>query len=148
MPGNPTPIYSRVGAYGQTRLNAALTASNGVGTVGTDIFLAFTADATNGSFVQRVRWSATANVAPTATTATVGRIYISSSNTVANTATCSLFQEVALPSVYAANATVASYPIDVPMNIALPPGHAILVSTHGPVVPNTAWVASVFAGNY
>lgn len=147
MPGNPTPIYSKVGAFGQVRVTTGLASSN-VGTVGTDMFLAFTADATNGSFVQRVRWSVASTNASATSTATVGRVYISSSNTVANTLTCSLFQEVALPSVTAGSPTVATYPIDIPMNIALPPNYAILVSNHTTPAANTAWIASVFAGNY
>jgi hypothetical protein len=147
MPGNPTPIYSKVGAYGFAKVTAASTRSDGTGTVGTDMFLAFTADATNGSFVQRIRWNPTANAASLTTTATVGRVFISSSNTAANT-NCTLFQEVALPSVIIANTTTAAYPIDIPMNIALPPAYAILVSNHAAPAANTAWVASVVAGNY
>lgn len=148
MAGNQIPIYSRVGAYGQVRVTAALANSDGTGTVGTNIFLAFTADATNGSFVQRVRWNPVSNSAGVTTTATVGRVYISSSNTTANTLNTALFQEVALPSVVVSNSSVASYPIDVPINMALPPSYAILVSTHSAPVTNTAWVASVIAGNY
>lgn len=148
MAGNQIPIYSRVGAYGQVRVTAGLTRSDGTGTVGTDTFHVFTADATNGSFVQRVRWTPVANSASLSTTATVGRVYISSSNTTANTTTCTLFQEIALPSVSAANSTVATYPIDVPMNVALPPAYAILVTNHSAPATNTYWAATVFAGNY
>ena len=148
MAANPTPIYSRVGAYGQARVTAGLTRSDGTGTVGTDTFLVFTADATNGSFVQRVRWTAVANSASLTTTATVGRVYISSSNTTANSTTCTLFQEISLPSVSAANTTVATYPIDIPMNVALPPSYAILVTTHSAPATNTYWAATVLAGNY
>ena len=148
MPGNPTPIYSKVGAYGQVRVTAGQAYSNGVGTIGTDMFLAFTADATNGSFVQRVRWSAVSSNVAAPTAATVGRVFITSNTIVANTTTCNLFQEVALPSVTAGSSSVATYPVDIPMNIALPPGYGILVTNHSSPAANTAWVASVVAGNY
>ena len=148
MPGNSIPIYSKVGAFGYARVTAGLAYSNGAGTIGTDMFVAFNADPTNGSFVQRVRWSATSANVAAATSATVGRVYISSSNVVANISNTTLFQEVALPSVTAGSASVATYPIDVPINMALPPGYCILVSNHGAPATNTTWVASVFAGNY
>lgn len=148
MPGNPSPIYSKVGAFGSTRVTAALTKNDGSGTVGTDIFHVFTADATNGSFIQRVRWNVVSNSAGVATTATVGRVYISSSNTTANTLNTVLFQEVNLPTLNAASSSTSTYPIDIPMNIALPPAYCILVSTHAAPVTNTAWTAQAIAGNY
>ena len=52
----------------------ANTALTGAGTLGTDIFAAFTADATNGGFVNRIRFKAA--VSASATTLTVARIFI------------------------------------------------------------------------
>lgn len=150
MPGNPTPIYSKVGAYGGVRITAASTRSDGIGTIGTDTFLAFTADATNGSFVQRVRFLPTSNAAAgNTTTATVGRVFICNNSSTTNNSTTTIFQEVALPSVSVGNATVATYPVDVPMNMALPPGFVILVTSHtAQANANLGYIASVIAGNY
>jgi hypothetical protein len=149
MAGNSVPIYSKQGAWGTGRVTAANTSSQGDGTIGSTIFLAFTADATNGSYIQRVRWSATANAAATTTTATVGRVFVSNiasgSTTSSNTF---LWQEIALPSVSADATTTANYPLEIPMNFALPPGYTILVTNHAAPAANTAWIASVIAGNY
>ena len=149
MTGNLNPIYSKIGAWGAAQVTAANTSSQGGGTVGTDIFLVFAADATNGSYVQRIRWSATASAAGTSTTATVGRVFIStvSSGTTAASNT-TLWQEIALPTISAANSTAATYPLEIPMNFALPPGYTILVTNHAAPAANTSWEAMVIAGNY
>lgn len=148
MPGNQNPIFSKVGATGGTYVTAGNARSDGTGTVGTNMFLAFTADATNGSYVQRVRFTAAASTGAT-TTATVGRVFISnvSSGSTANTNTY-LFQEVVLPSVAAANGTSATVAVEVPLNFALPPGKTILVSTHSSPASSTSWVAQVIGGDY
>ena len=70
MAGNTDPIYSKVGKISGVEVTAANTKSDGAGTIGTDIFLAFTADATNGSFVRDIKTFLTATTAATATTAT------------------------------------------------------------------------------
>ena len=54
----------------------ANTRNDGVGTVGTDILLAYTAG-TSGAWIDRIRLHPVGLVAATATTATVGRIYLS-----------------------------------------------------------------------
>ena len=148
MPANTDPIFSRNGSIKSVLVTAANASSQGGGTIGTDIFLAYTADATNGSFIQRVRFIATAT-APTTTTATVGRVFISS---VASGATTSantfLFQEVALVATAADNATASAQPIDVVLGFALPLGYTILVTNHAAPVAATAWRALVIGGDY
>ena len=148
MPANTDPIFTRLGAIKSALVTAANTSSQGGGTIGTDIFLAFTADATNGSFIQRVRFSPTAT-APTTTTATVGRVFISS---VASGATTSantfLFQEVALIATAADNATASAQPIDIVLGFAIDPGFTILVTNHAAPVAATAWRALVIGGPY
>jgi hypothetical protein len=150
MPANIDPIYSRVGAISGVAVGlAANTSSSGTGTIGTDIFKVFTADATNGSWVSRIRLHPVATVAATATSATVIRIFISSqtsgSTTQANTW---LFQEIGAASQSADNSTAAANALEVPLNIALPPSYTILVTNHAVNAANTSWTATVFGGNY
>lgn len=148
MPANNDPIYSRVGAIGGVNISAANTSSQGGGTIGTDIFLAFTADATNGSFVREVRFSATATT-PTTTTATVARVFVSSVTSGATTSSNThLMQEIALPAIGADNASSATYPVVIPLNFALPPGYTVLVTNHAAPAASTAWKAVVVAGHY
>ena len=148
MPANTDPIFTRLGAIKSVLVTAANTSSQGGGTIGTDIFLAFTADATNGSFIQRVRFIATAT-APTSTTATMGRVFISS---VASGATTSantfLFQEIPLIVTAADSATLAAQPIDIVLGFAIDPGFTILVTNHAAPVAATAWRALVIGGPY
>lgn len=148
MAGNTDPIYTKQGAIGAVAVTAANTSSQGGGTVATDIFLAFTADATNGSFVREVRWTLGESTIATASTATVGRIFISTvtsgSTTSSNT---HLWQEVAL-AAQTPSSTAAGVPIVVPLNIILPAGYTILVTNHAAPAANTHWKAIVIAGNY
>ncbi len=149
MPANTDPIYSRQGLKGSVLVTAANTSSQGGGTVGTDIFLAATCDATNGSFIQRVRWIPTATT-PTATGATVGRVFLS---TIASGATTSantwLWQEIVLPITSADNATAAVNFFDIILGFAIPSGtQTILVTNHAAPAANTAWRAIVIGGDY
>ena len=149
MPGNATPQFTRNGNVSGVAITAANTNSEGVGTIGTTSFLAFTADATNGSFVDTVRFFATASAAATATTATVGRIFISSlaSGTTAATNTFCI-GEVWLPVLSADSSTQPNSPIDFPVGFRIPPGWTILVTNHAVPAASTQWIAVVIGGDY
>lgn len=148
MAANSNPKFTKNGRVSSVLVTAGNTSSQGGGTIATDIFLAFTADATNGSFVERVRLIPTATT-PTATTATVARVFVS---TVASGATTSantyLVGEITLPSISADNASTAVIPFDVPIGFALPASGTILITTHVLPVANTAWRAVVIGGDY
>jgi hypothetical protein len=148
MPANIDPIYTKNGEISSVLVTAANTSSAGGGTIGTDIFLAFTADATNGSFVQRVRFIPVATAA-TSTTATVGRVFISSVTSGATTsANTFLIGEITLPVVAADNATTAVIWFDIPIGFAINPSYTILVTNHAAPAANTNWRAVVMAGDY
>lgn len=149
MAGNATPQFCKNGSLGTpVVVTAANTNGQGAGTIATDIFLFFTADATNGSFVEYVRLNPTATT-PTATGATVARIFwstqTSGSTTNANT---HLIAEVALPITSADNASTATNPIDVPINFRLPAGATLLVTNHAAPTANTGWKTMAVAGDY
>lgn len=148
MPGNNDPIWSKVGDIQAVAVSAANTSSQGGGTIGTDIFLAFQADATNGGYVRELRWTLGETTIATASTATVGRVFVSSVTSGATT-TSNTHQiaEVALAS-QTPTATVAGIPISVPLNFALPAGWTILVTNHAAPAANTQWKAVVFGGKY
>ncbi len=150
MAQNTAPIFSKVPvvSFGTLTGNIALTRSDGVGTVGTDIFKMFTADATDGSFVSKIRISAAATTS-TSMTASVIRIYISSitsgSTTAADTV---LYQEVAVAALAAAHTSNATNFYEVSVNIALPPSYTILASIDDNLAANTRWQFLVFGGDY
>ncbi len=148
-PANVQPRFPRQANIGCAQVTAANTSSEGGGTVGTNIFLAFTADANNGSLVESLRWMPTASTPTTKETPQVGRVFISSvasgSTTSANTF---LWAEVVLNPAPADNATGANTPIDVPLGFPLPAGWTILVTCHAAQAASSQWIAIVTGGDY
>ena len=151
MPANSDPIFTKNGKFGSALVTGSNPGTDGntANVIGTNVFLAFTADATNGSFVQRVRWIATGSANNIATAATVGRVWISSTSSGStSTSTAFLISEVVLPSVTAAaSASVAPY-IDVPIGFPVPAGYSVLVGNANTPNAGTAWRADVIAGDY
>jgi hypothetical protein len=146
VPANLSPIYSRVadiqwgavdgngGSAGP--LKTANTAKDGTGTVLT----VFTADATNGGFIQRVRFRAAGT-----NVATVARIFINNGSTNATIANNILWDEITLAATTLSEvAALAVY--ELPLNFALPPGYKINV-TIGTTV-SAGYCVSVIGGKY
>ena len=148
MAGNATPIFTKNGRIESVLVTAANTSSAGGGTVATNIFKAATADATNDSFVEYVRWIPGATAATT-TTATVGRVFASSITSGSTTsADTILLAEVALPATAADNASTAVNTIDIALNIRLPAGWTILATNHAAPAANTNWRLVVPIADY
>jgi hypothetical protein len=149
---NNSPIFSGSPALGFVAIPATATGntkSDGAGTIGTDIFKAFTADVTNGSYISSIRLSPYATAAGTATTATVIRIFISSQTTGSTAVTNTwLIQEVAAASQTADSSSAATFFLEIPLNRAIPAGYTILVSIHAAPASSTGWQVVVFGGNY
>lgn len=149
MPANTAPLFALTPNVGTANITAANTNSNGSGTVGTDIFKAFTAGA-NGSWVSKVRLNQVATTAGTSTTGTVARIFYStvgSSTTTGGTNTW-LLAEVTIPSVAADSSSAPTNPIEVPLNVAIPSGGFIHVTNHAAPAASTSQQAVVFGGDY
>jgi hypothetical protein len=109
---------------------------DGTGTVTT----VFTADATNGGFVQRLKLRAAGT-----NVATVLRIFINNGSTNGTAANNTLWDEITLPSI-TASATAATTGIDVPLGFALPPGYKINVVLGTTVAGG--WVPTIVGGKY
>jgi hypothetical protein len=105
-------------------------------------YLLFTADATNGSFVTKLRLHAT----PAGnTTATVLRLFINNGGSTGTATNNSLFDEITLPAT-TASAVAATPNYEIPLNFALPPGYA-LYATIGTASAN-GWYGTVIGGKY
>lgn len=141
---NSDPIYSRRGNVskdGTTGMAPTLTtAANDYTGISANNALVFTADTTNGSFVQRLRFKALGT-----NTASVARIYINngSVNTTANHN--SFYGEIALAATTAI-ATTSTIDLDYPLNFALNPGFRIYVGLGTTV--SAGWVVIPIAGDY
>jgi hypothetical protein len=144
MPGNSDPIFTRVGDVsnnGTTGMNQlVLNAANDYTGIDADVSLIFTADATNGGYIQRIRFKAGGT-----NTASVARIYINNGSA-PTTATNNVFYgEVSLPATTAI-ATAATVEIDYPMGFAINPGFRIYFGLATAVA--AGWVATVIGGKY
>lgn len=118
------------------------------GTIGTDIYKIYTADATEGSFVQRVRFKYFANGTTTSVAATM-RVWISSTTSGTPTiSTSAFFDEIALPATGALSTTTQIPCFDVPFNVWLPPSYTILCKITVSQSANTGYSACVVAGKY
>jgi hypothetical protein len=118
MAGNTAPIYSRVGDITWTTIATANTAMDGTGTVGT----VFTADATNGGRVEKLKVRAAGT-----NVATVLRIFINNGSTNATAGNNTLYTEATIPAV-TASAVAATADLEIALGIALPPGYKINVT--------------------
>jgi hypothetical protein len=149
MPGNNDPIYSKVADIqwnGTSALIAtAMTAANVSGFNGSDAnaVLLFTADATNGGFVQRVRAKCAAITGTS--TASVLRLFLNNGSTPATPANNVLIGEVTLPAT-AYSIVAASPDIEYTLNMAIPPGYRIYGGIGTAVT--TGWAVSVIGGKY
>ena len=150
MPGNITPIFSRQGDVSNnsttgTGLSAALNqlitwASNDYTGANANTVLIFTADPTNGSYVERIRFKAGGT-----TVATVARIFINNGGvpTIANSA---LYGELSLPATTAV-INAATPDVDYSMGFPLNPGFRLYVAFA--TAPGAGgWVAIPIAGKY
>ena len=138
MPANTDPIYSRLAdvQWGTTAITTANTAKDGTGTVLT----VFTADATNGGYVQRIRFRAAGT-----NVATVARVFINNGSTNSTAANNILWDEITLSATTLSEvAALATY--ELPLNFALPPGYKINV-TIGTTV-SAGYYVSVIGGKY
>ncbi len=99
-------------------LKTANTAKDGTGTVLT----VFTADGTNGGFLQKLRIRALGS-----NVATVLRVFINNGSTNATVANNTLYDEITLPATTLIE-TAALNPVELQMNTALPAGYKINVT--------------------
>lgn len=144
MAVNIDPIYTLTGEVannGTTGMNQLITAAASDYTgVDADTSLVFTADATNGSYIQRLRFKAGGT-----NIATVARIYLNNGAAPTSATNNTFYGEVSLPATTAI-ATAATADIDYPMNFALPAGFRIYVGLATAV--SAGWVVCPIAGNY
>lgn len=137
MAANTSPIFTRrPNITWASGITAANTAKDGTGTVDT----IFTADATEGSYLEKIK------IRPKGTNvASVLRVFINNGSTNATASNNVLFDEIGLPAT--TNTEVAAVAgLVIPMNIALPAGYKINV-TLGTAVAGGYAVAGV-GGDY
>jgi hypothetical protein len=139
MPSNTTPIFSKVGdiQWNSTPIVTANTTTDL--TTGTS-YLIFTADATNGGYVQKLRIrSLGTNVT------TVMRVWLNNGSTTATASNNTLYDEISLASSTVSQTTALSV-YELPLNFALPLGYKIYVTLGTTVV--AGYDVTCIAGKY
>ncbi len=145
MAANTAPIYS---IQGDNSVNDGTTmpstfttaAADYTGATATHNKLVFTADATNGGFIQRLRFKAIGT-----NTASVARVFINNGSANTTAANNAFYGEVSLPATTAI-ATAATIEVDYPMNFALKAGFTIYVGLGTTVA--AGWVCTPIGGQY
>lgn len=137
MPANLDPIYSRVGSIQWTTgVTAANTAMDGTGTVDT----VWTADSTNGGYLQYIKCKALGT-----NVQTVARFFINNGSANSSAANNVLFGELTLGATSSSASNMLQEYV-FPLNIALPPGYKVNV-TLGTAV-SAGWEFSGVGGAY
>ena len=120
MPANIDPIYSKRANVDWVSIPSGAAANTAVDGTGT-VYTAWTADADNGGFIQKLRIKA-ANISA----ATVLRVFINNGGSNATAANNVFWDDITLPIITASN-VAAVQPFEVPLNLALDPGFQINV---------------------
>lgn len=141
MAANTAPIFSNAGAISLGTAIGTSIVTDYVGT-GANNVVAFTANATNGGFVQRIRFKAVGTNA-----VAVARIYINNGSTNATAANNTFYGELSLPST-TASTTAGTVDIDYPLNFALPAGYRIVIGISAAAALASGWTPTVIAGAY
>lgn len=142
MPANVEPIYSRTPdvqwAESITAANTTIDLSSGTS------YLVFTADASEGGFLNEIRIKAN----PSANTAaTVFRFWINNGGSLATPANSAIFGEMAVPATVASNSNPTPdfvYPVNKP----IPPGYAIYITLGTAPGGSGEFTATAFGGKY
>lgn len=148
---NTQPIFSAHPDIQASALIAAVNASlyNAAGTLGTDVYKIWTADATNGGFLQRIRVKYVAN-ATTASNACVMRFFITTkTGTQATTdADTFLYTELIIPTTGTLSTTANAQEYDVPFNFALKEGQSVVCKITVAQPASCGFIATGIGGNY
>ena len=137
MAGNTAPIFSKIARTAWVNgLTAANTAKDGTGTVDT----VFTADATNGSYAQKLI------IRPRGTNvASVLRVFLNNGATNATAANNAMIGEIGLPATTLTE-VAALAGLELALNLPVPPGYRVQVTLGTAVAGGYAVVA--IGGDY
>lgn len=151
MAQNTSPIFTQVPKISWTDLGSTTFVTSAVlgtgtaaydGTSGT--YLVFTADSTDGSFIQKLVFEAGGTNA-----AGVARIFINNGSSNLTADNNCLYMQYTLPATTAAAASATAH-VEVPLNIQLPPNYRIYVALGSGSNPIGAggWGITAIGGDY
>ena len=151
MAANTQPIFTKTPNLDISIWTSSLTGntkSDGTGTIGTDMVKAVTG-ATEGTYVEKLRFIPQGSVAGTTLTASVIRIYVSTVGSGSTTRTdTTLLHEISVAANTIDNATSGVNYFEVLLGLRIKTGQFIHWSMHHAAASNTSWGCVPFAGDY
>jgi hypothetical protein len=139
MAANIQPIYSKIADI-QWSTDIVQSANTTTNLTSGTIYPIFTADTTNGGYVQRVRFRPLGSNA-----ATVARVWINNGSDTTVSANNTLWDEIAI-ALTTVSQTAAQATYELPLNFPLPPSYRLYV-TLGTVV-SAGFDVTVIGGKY
>ena len=140
---NSEPIFTRVAdiqwSESITGANTTIDLTNN-----TNVYLVFSADATNGGYVQRARIKA--NPANN-TAATVIRFWVNNGSATSTAANSALIGEITIAAT-TATATAALVDNEYPLGFAMPPGYKLYITAGTAPGGSGEFTVTVFGGKY
>jgi hypothetical protein len=138
---NSQPIFTRI-ADVQWSTSNVITSNNTNDLTSGTIYQVFSADTTNGGYVQKIRFKPSV---VSANTATVARIWINNGDSTTGSSNNILFDEVSLASTTLSS--TSSLPVyELPLNFALPPSYRLFVTLGATVIGG--YQVTVIGGKY
>ncbi len=147
---NTNPIFSKASdvQISGPIITAASVVHDGSGTIATDVYKVFSADATNGGYCEKLIFKYVAN-ATTTSVAAMLKIYIASVTSGATTnSNMALIGEIALPTTGTLSTTVVAATYEYPIGFAIPAGYSICCKITVAQSANTGWMCTAVAGKY
>lgn len=156
MAGNTFPRYPRVGYINAVQYTSGLHIVSSKDTDGSPTagsgsnLIVFIADVTNGSFVQRIIFTPVSSVASTSVVARVIRVYETSvvSGGTGTDANWWNVGEISCVIQNTANPTSAISSITMNLNIDVPAGSGLVVSSSLVDTANTSYIITTVGGHY
>ena len=139
MAANVQPIYSKTADI-QWSPTSVLAANTTTDLTSGTIYHVFSADTTNGGYVQRIRFRPLGSNA-----ATVARVWINNGGDTTTASNNTLWDEIAIP-LTSVSQTAAQATFELPLNFPLPPSYKLYV-TLGTVVV-AGFDVTVIGGKY
>lgn len=145
MPANTSPIFTNVPEVSWAQVTTADTTTDGTGA---NVVLVFTADATDGSYIQKLVFTPRSTSGSTSTSLAVARVYINNGSTPGTASNNVLYKELALP-VATVNtaATAAVNSPELALALQLPASYRIYVGITV-MAANTNWAVTGQGGDY
>ena len=139
MAANVQPIYSKTADI-QWSTSTVLAVNTTTDLTSGTIYHVFSADTTNGGYVQRIRFRPLGSNA-----ATVARVWINNGGDTTTASNNTLWDEIAIP-LTSVSQTAAQATFELPLNFPLPPNYKLYV-TLGTVVV-AGFDVTVIGGKY